>query len=138
MVQNPWLVFPQFCAFLINCFSQSAHNFKVVFLIRPLLAHFQRKMAQLCLRTKIHTKRWLVLGASAIQCCYNFACLHTRQDEAHIWKDDFFFTKIGIFCKSIASPLSEAKTHWIVNWLQLLNQLNFVWRQTKVFMQNSF
>ena len=48
-----------------------------------------------------------------------------------------FFAKIGIFCKSIAGPLSEAKTHWMVNWLQLLNQLNFVWRHTKVFMKNS-
>ena len=33
MVQNSWLVFPQFCAFLTNCFTQPAHNFKVVFLI---------------------------------------------------------------------------------------------------------
>ena len=33
MVQNPWLIFPQFCAFLTNCLPQSAHNFKVLFLI---------------------------------------------------------------------------------------------------------
>ena len=33
MVQNPWLVFLQFSAFLTNCFSQSAHKFKVVFVI---------------------------------------------------------------------------------------------------------
>ena len=39
----------------------------------------------------------------------------------------FFFAKVGIFCKSIAGPLSEAKTYWVVNWLQLLNQLSFVW-----------
>ena len=26
-----------------------------------------------------------------------------------IWTDDFFFPKIGIFCKSIAGPLSKAK-----------------------------
>ena len=26
----------------------------------------------------------------------------------------------------------------MVNWLQLLNHLNFVWRHTKVFMHNSF
>ena len=32
MLQNPWLVFPQFCAFLTNCLAQSAHTFKVVFL----------------------------------------------------------------------------------------------------------
>ena len=67
-----------------------------------------------------------------------FSCLHTRQDqnEVHlkIW---FFFAKIGNFCKSIAGLLSEAKTHWVLNWLQLLNQLNFVWRHTKVFMQHS-
>ena len=30
----------------------------------------------------------------------------------------FFFAKIGIFCKSIAGALSEAKTHWMVSWLQ--------------------
>ena len=33
MMQNPWFIFPQFCAFLTNCFAQTAHNFKVVFLI---------------------------------------------------------------------------------------------------------
>ena len=48
-----------------------------------------------------------------------------------------FFAKIGIFCKSIAGPLSEAKTHWIDNWHQLVKQLNFVWYHTKVFMENS-
>ena len=36
------------------------------------------------------------------------------------------FSKIGIFCKSITGPLSEAKTHWMLNWLQLLKQLDFV------------
>ena len=46
------------------------------------------------------------------------------------------FAKIVIFCKSIANPLSKTKTHCMFNWLQLLNQLNFVWRHT-VFMQNS-
>ena len=33
MVQNPWLIFPQLCRFLTNCFTQSPHNFKAVFLI---------------------------------------------------------------------------------------------------------
>ena len=49
----------------------------------------------------------------------------------------FFFAKIVIFCKSIAVSLSEVKMQWVVNWLQLLNQLEFVWRHTKVVMQNS-
>ena len=26
MVQNPWLVFPQFCAFLMTCYTQAEHN----------------------------------------------------------------------------------------------------------------
>ena len=30
---NPLFVFPQFCAFLANCFAQSPHNFKAAFLI---------------------------------------------------------------------------------------------------------
>ena len=33
MMQNSWLVFPQFCTFPTNYFAQAAHNFKVVFLI---------------------------------------------------------------------------------------------------------
>ena len=77
-------------------------------------------MDQLCLWTKIRTKQKLVLGAFVFQfvrtgflCpnCNNFACLHIRQDqrELHL-KRWFFFAKIGIFCKSIAGPLSEAYT----------------------------
>ena len=76
--------------------------------------HFWRKIAQLCRWTKIHTKQWIVLGALAFQCmrasflcakCDNFAWL-----QLHL-KRWFFFAKIGIFCKSIAGPLSEAKTN---------------------------
>ena len=33
MVQNPWLIFQKFCAFLANWSAQSAYNSKVVFLI---------------------------------------------------------------------------------------------------------
>ena len=42
----------------------------------------------------------------------------------------------SIFCKSISDPFSEAKTYLMVHWLQLLNQLEVVWRETKVFTQN--
>ena len=45
----------------------------------------------------------------------------------------FFFVKIGIFGKSFAGRLSKANTYWF----QLLNQLDFVWHHTKVFVQNS-
>ena len=46
----------------------------------------------------------------------NLACLHTCPDrnEFHL-KRWFFFSKIGIFCKSTEGPLSEAKTNWMVN-----------------------
>ena len=56
--------------------------------------------------------------------CDNFDCLHIRQyqNEIHL-KRWFFFTNIRIFCKSIAGPFSEAETHWMVNLLQLQNQL---------------
>ena len=76
-------------------------------------------MAQLCLWTKIRTKQWLVLGVSAFQCmragflspkCNNFACLHTRQDQNELHLKIHFFSKIGIFCKCVEGPLSEAYT----------------------------
>ena len=77
-------------------------------------------MAELCLWTKIRTKKWLVLGTAAFQCmhadflcskCDNFACLHTRQDQNEFHLEKWFFcANISIFCKSIAGPLSEAYT----------------------------
>ena len=114
-----------------------------------LLDNFRRKIAQLCIWMTIRTKQWLVVAVSAFQCmrtdflcpkCYNFACLYTRKDqnEPHLKRWVFVFAKIGIFCKSIVGPLSEAKTHWMVKWLQLLSQLDFAWRHTKVFMRNSY
>ena len=71
--------------------------------------------------------------------CNNFASLHIRQaqNELHLKRLFFFFAKIGIFCRSFAGTLSEAKTYCMVNWRQLLKQLNIAWRHTKVFMQNS-
>ena len=72
-------------------------------------------MAQLCLWTKIRIKRWHVLCKSAFQCMLaGFLCpnatillsyISAKIKLSFIWKDDFFFAKIGIFCKSIAGPL---------------------------------
>ena len=66
--------------------------------------------------------------------CDNFACFiyPSRSKWAFLLKKWF-----GIFCKSITGQFSDAKTHWMVNWLQILYQLDFVWHYTKVFMQNS-
>ena len=38
-----------------------------------------------------------------------------------------FFCRIMIFCNPNAGPLSETKTHCMVNWPQHLSQLNLVW-----------
>ena len=57
--------------------------------------------------TKSRTKQWLVLGFLCPK-CDNFACLHIRQDQNELHLKRWFFAKIGIFCKSIAGPLSEA------------------------------
>ena len=82
--------------------------------ITTSFAHFRRKMDQLCVWTKIRTKHLLVL---AVQCmrtgflcpkCDNFVCLHSHQDQNELHLKRWFFAKIGIFCKSIAGPLSEA------------------------------
>ena len=49
MLRNQWLVFPQFCWFLTNCFPQSVHNIKVVFvidrvtLLREFMTHHKKK-----------------------------------------------------------------------------------------------
>ena len=84
-------------------------------------------MAQLCL--------WTKSGPQMRQFC--MFTYPPRSIWASSEKIMFFFGKIAIFCKSIAGPVSEAKTHWMANWLQLLHQLNFVSHYTKVFMQNS-
>ena len=57
--------------------------------------------------------------------CVRFSCtsnvtilvvyIPVKIKMSFIPKDDLFFAKIGVFCKSIAGPLSEAKMHWIVN-----------------------
>ena len=60
----------------------------------------------LCLWIKIHTKQWLVFGASAFQCMHAsnatilLVYITAKIKMSFIWKDDFFFAKIGIFCKS--------------------------------------
>ena len=54
------------------------------------LCLFSKECGPIMPLTKIRTKQWLVLGASAFQCmrpgflcliCDNFACLHTRPDQ---------------------------------------------------------
>ena len=59
-----------------------------------------RKMAHLCLWTKIRTKQCRIFGTSAFQCmragflcpnCHNFACLYIRQDQNEFYLKRWFF-----------------------------------------------
>ena len=96
-------------------------KFNFLFESTILLAHFRRKMAQLCLCTKVHTKQRLVLGASDFQCtsmsvgflcpkCHNVACLHTRQDQNELdLKSDFFFLPKSL-CRNISQRCSGVYT----------------------------
>ena len=79
---------------------------------------FSKKMAQLCLWTKIRSKKWLIFGASSFQCkpaeylwpkWDNFVCLHTHQDQNELHLTRRFFVKIGIFFKSDAGSISHRK-----------------------------
>ena len=60
----------------------------------------KKNYTQLCLWTKIRTRQWLVLGASAYQCmhagflcpkCNNFDCSYTRQDQTELHLKRWFF-----------------------------------------------
>ena len=69
---------------------------------------------------------------------YNVGCLHTRQDQwsmSFIWKDDFFFAKIGIVCKSICGNISQRCSS--VNTTIAVNNtmLNKIWLN---YYQNLF
>ena len=84
--------------------------------------------------------RWLFNLCVRVFCTPNTTILlvyiFAKIKMSFIWKYDLF-AKVGIFCKSIAGLLSEAKMNRMVNWVQLLNQLKFVWRYNNVFMENS-
>ena len=73
------------------------------------------------LAKKNHLVRWSSFWFWRV--CKQAKLSHLRHKINFIWKDDFFFAKIGIFCKSRAGPLSEVKTHLLVNWLQLLKKI---------------
>ena len=77
-----------------------------------LFFHFWRNMTQLYVWTKIRTKQWLVLGASALQCmragflcpkCGNFACLQDQPRSK--WAS---FEKIFFFLPKSASSVSRS------------------------------
>ena len=48
-----------------------------------------------------------------------------------IWKDDFFFANIGIFCKSIAGPLSQrCSSVYTTIFIRLKDKTNYLSNQT--------
>ena len=92
-------------------------------------------MGQLCLWTKIHTKQCLILGCvdfSMYACEFSVPqmrkfCLFTYPPSSKwaSFEKMILFVKIDTLCKSTAGPLSEANTHWMVNWFQLLNKASY-------------
>ena len=91
---------------------------------------FEEKLPNMPLDQNSHqtVTRFRSVGFSMYSCRFSvpqmrqFACLHTRQDQNELQLKRWFFLP--------KSSLSEAKTHGMVNWLQLLNQLNLLWRYT--------
>ena len=94
---------------------------------------FRRKISQLCLWPKIHTISDSFWMRQVFNICVWVFCAPNGTILLVYIPTKI---KMSFICKSFAAPLSEAKTHWMVNWLQLLNQLDFVWCHTKAFMQN--
>ena len=62
-------------------------------------------------------------GFSVLQ-MRQFCLLHNRQDQNELHLERLFFCKINIFLKSIAGPLSVAKTSAYTIFI-------FVWRKDK-------
>ena len=96
--------------------------------VTALLAHFRRKMSQLCLWTKIRTKQWFVLFASAFKympadflCpkCDNFV-VYMPANIKMSWKDVFFFAKIG----NISQRCSSVYTTIIVRLSATIHEMS--------------
>ena len=69
-----------------------------------------------------------------------FSASSVRWSQAHLSKRKRIGWSIGFnsWIKLIAGALIEAKTHWMVNWLQLLNQLNFYGVTPRCLSKNRF
>ena len=96
----------------------------------------KRRLFNVCVRVFIPywnvAAKYLNKNISVPQ-MHHFFCLHTCQDQNGTHLIRWLFS---IICKSITGPLSEAKTLWMINWLQLLNQLDFVWRHIIILMMS--
>ena len=87
MIRNLWLVFPQFCAFLTNCFVQSGPNFKLVFVIdRTTL--WQELMMYHAIANEEKSKQNLHIWP-------NLACRSNVDKTAQLSKFFFFVKRSG-------------------------------------------
>ena len=116
-------------------------SFSSIFVNKHFLAHFRRKMAQLCLWIKIRNDSFWVsrLFNVCVRVFYypNATILLVYIKMSFICKDDFFGQKPASFVsRSHVHIAKQKRIGWMVHWLQLLNQLDFIWRHIKDFMQN--
>ena len=98
-------------------------------------------MAQLCHWTKVRTKQWLVLDASAFQCmragflcpkCDNFTCLHTSQDQNKLHLKRWFFLP-----KS-ASSVSRLQGHFPALFKRIHNHICSRIHQKSICLCNDY
>ena len=75
---------------------------------------FAEKYAQLWLWSKIRTK--LVLGLYVPNATILLVYIPVNIKMNFIWKDDFFFAKIGIFCRSIERIGRSIGSNSWTNW----------------------
>ena len=120
MVQNPWLIFPQFCAFLMNCFAQSAHNFKIVLLIDHATL-WQEFMMHYAIAIKENSEQNLHIWPN-LMCFFRSLLLYTFPLG---WLDfgfnavaihSRFVARFGLFIKSWSwSSLNVVNISWLMS-----------------------
>ena len=99
---------------------------------------FEEKWPNSVSRSKIRTKQWPVLYASAFQCagflcpkCDNFPCLHTRQDQNKPYLKRWLFSAVS---RSQAHLAKRKCIGWSIGFNSWTNWT--LYGIIKVFMQN--
>ena len=109
VVQKPWLVFPQIYALLTNCFAQSAHNFKSVFLINRTTL-WQAFMMQHAIAIQENSEQNIQISQNLM--CFFFlvlALLYTSIAVIGLWFQFFSITHI----LKLWTFWAKLDRHWI-------------------------
>ena len=106
MVQNPWLVFPQFCAFLKDSLLTVRLCGKNSWCFTPLQSKKTVSKTLHLTELDVLFSVLALLDACIGMIGLSFQChSHTSIIRQQLRAFDFFFAKIVIFCISIAGPL---------------------------------